>query len=83
MNVKEEQNIEAAYDLVQLVRQKTGLNHELSCDAVRVVLEGMRQLPFDVVSSPVLAITGSLLGLLNANIEMPDAVLDNTHDAFR
>jgi hypothetical protein len=81
--LKEEQNIEAAYELVQQVRQKTGLNHELSCDAVRVVLEGMRQLPFDVVSAPVIAVTASLLGLLNANIEMPDSVLDNTHDAFR
>jgi hypothetical protein len=69
--------------LVQLVRQKTGLNHELSCDAVRVVLEGMRQMPFEVVSAPVVSVTGNLLALLNANLEMPNNVLDNTHDAFR
>jgi len=81
--VQEDQNLEAAYELVQQVRQKTGLNHELSCDAVRVVLEGMRQLPFEVVSAPLVAATSSLLALLDANQDMPNSVLDNTHDAFR
>ncbi|XP_059484381.1 NCK-interacting protein with SH3 domain [Neocloeon triangulifer] len=82
-DMNEEQNMEAAYELVQQVRQKTGLNHDLSCVAVKVVLEGMRELPFDIVSAPVISVTASLLGLLSAGREMPDSVLDNTHDAFR
>ncbi|XP_065343031.1 NCK-interacting protein with SH3 domain [Cloeon dipterum] len=82
-DMNEEQRAEAAYELVQQVRQKTGLKHELSCVAVRVVLEGMRQLPFDMVSAPVVSVAGSLISFLDAAHEMPDSVLDNTHDAFR
>lgn len=48
-----------------------------------MVLAGMGQLPLGVASSSTAAVTGSLLGRLEAPLEMPASVLDQTHDACR